>query len=161
MVKGTVAIIGCILLAALNANAKPGGSNPPFPLEITVLVYNRVHVSPVDLLRAERLAGKIFTEAGIRMRWEEGSLNDETARSLDFSSGTAAPGGCAKTRALGVLRVGLDRGPAHGLPNALGFALPCAKYGLDARIFVDRCETVVQNTQTLFPTVLGHAIAHE
>ena len=162
MANRTVITLGCIMVAALVADAKLVGAAPSFAPEITVLVYNRVHVATVDVQKAERLAGEIFADTGIRVRWEEGSLADEAARSLDFSSGANSSGGCETVRAVRVLRVQLEQGPPHGLPNALGFALPCAKYVSHANIFVDRCQTVVKDIQTLsFSNVMGHAIAHE
>jgi hypothetical protein len=48
----------------------PAGETDPLPT-ITVLVFNHSHASPAILVEAEREAGRIFGEAGLRVAWLE------------------------------------------------------------------------------------------
>jgi hypothetical protein len=129
--------------------------------EITIRVFNSAKVSKGDLAGALKVASAIYAEAGIGITWEQGSDDDHESKALDFSAYRASDGACAGRR-LGGVNLGLDRAPTSGVNNnTLGFALPCARYGTDASVFVDRCEGVMQGTTASFGKILGHAIAHE
>jgi hypothetical protein len=124
---------------------------------VAIRVFNRANVAKPDLAQAMKVASAIFEEAGIAVSWVEGSADDHESTALDFSANPAY-----SSRRMGELHLALTVGPKTGvLTTTLGFALPCAKYGSDASIFVDRCEAVMQHTSASFAKVLGHAIAHE
>jgi hypothetical protein len=128
---------------------------------LPIRVFNRAKVAKADLARALKVASAIFEEAGIAVSWAEGSADDHESTALDFSANGASNGACSSRR-MGELHLALDLGPKTGaMTTTLGFALPCAKHGADASIFVDRCEAVMQNTLASFAKILGHAIAHE
>jgi hypothetical protein len=55
----------------------------------------------------------------------------------------------------------LPHAPRGFSPQALGYALPCAKSGMQVTIYADRVETVSWTTLAGFYRVLGHALAHE
>jgi hypothetical protein len=128
--------------------------------EITIRVFNSAKVSKGDLAGALKVASGIYAEAGIGITWEQGSDDDHESKALDFSANRVSD--ACTGRRLGGVNLGLDRAPASGVKNnTLGFALPCARYGTDASVFVDRCEGVMQGTTASFGKILGHAIAHE
>jgi len=112
--------------------------------EITVRVFNKARVSGGDLGKALREAEAIYSETGIAIRWEAGSIEDHDSMALDFSANGALGGVCPE-RVAGRLNLLLARGPANssGSPT-LGLALPCAKFGSHALVFVDRCENAMQ-----------------
>jgi len=128
--------------------------------EITIRVFNSAQVSKGDLAGALKVASAIYAEAGIGITWEQGSDDDHESKSLDFSANGVSRGVCTGRR-LGRVNLGLDRAPSGVKNTTLGFALPCARYGTDASVFVDRCEGVMQGTTASFGKILGHAIAHE
>jgi hypothetical protein len=129
--------------------------------EITIRVFNSAKVSKGDLAVALKVASAIYAEAGIGITWEQGSDDDHESKALDFSANGVSDGACTGRR-LGGVNLGLERAPPNGVKdNTLGFALPCAKYGTGASVFVDRCERVMQGTTASFGKILGHAIAHE
>ena len=54
------------------------------------------------------------------------------------------------------------RMPRAGVDSrTLGYSLPCAAFGIDLTIFVERCEGVAYQTPVSFKKVLAYAIAHE
>jgi hypothetical protein len=134
----------------------PGWAQSGVTKAIPIRVFNRANVAKADLARALNVASAIFEEAGIAVSWAEGSADDHESTALDFSANATCTG-----RRMGELHLALTLGPKTGaMPTTLGFALPCAKYGSDASIFVDRCEAVMQDTPASFAKILGHAIAH-
>jgi hypothetical protein len=45
--------------------------------------------------------------------------------------------------------------------RTLGFSLPCAAFGIDSTIFIDKCEGVAYQIPVSFGKVLAYATAHE
>jgi hypothetical protein len=139
----------------------PGWAQSGETKTLPIRVFNRANVAKADLARALKVASAIFEEAGIAVSWAEGSAGDHESTALDFSANGASNAACSSRRT-GELHLALDLGPkTRVMTTTLGFALPCAKYGADASILVDRCEAVMQNTLASFAKILGHAIAHE
>ena len=78
----------------------------------------------------------------------------------DFSA--AHQGQCAVDLPLTIVRVQLlPRAPNGFSSKALGYALPCAKRGVQVTLYVDRMEAVSYSQPTAFYRVLGYALAHE
>jgi hypothetical protein len=139
----------------------PSGARGAEIRQVTVRVFNKARLSVGDLGKALREAEAIYSETGIAIRWEEGSIDDHESMALDFSANGALGGVCPQKKS-GSLNLLLVRGPANssGSPT-LGLALPCAKFGSDALVFVDRCENSMQGRPASLGKVLGHAMAHE
>jgi len=156
------AVLFISMQAFLSGGLSLSGAAQPKPNRVLIRVYNKTHVSRAALSRAEQVASEIFAEAGLTVSWADGSLEDHQATSLDFSGRSGGALTCSAGRDFTEIRVGLVRGPStEVMTNTLGLALPCAQYGSDATIFVDRCEAVMLNSRASFPKILGHAMAHE
>jgi hypothetical protein len=114
----------------------PGSARGAEIREVTVRVFIKGRVSIGDLGKALREAEAIYSETGIAMRWEEGSIEDHDSMALDFSANGALGGVCPETKS-GRLNLLLVRGPANssGSPT-LGLALPCAKFGSHALVLL-------------------------
>ena len=128
--------------------------------ELTVRVYDLAHVQSRALRRAQQVAGRILQNAGIRPVWAVGNEDARESRLVDAD----AAGGRACNDALRPAEVSVRLAPAAppGLPPlALGFALPCARYGVQVTLFVDRIERAAARVPPSYATVLGHALAHE
>lgn len=126
--------------------------------EISVRVYNTSKIVPATLDRAMREASRIFGQAGVEIRWEEGDPNAQEAHETDQSAPTAFRD--RHVRDYLVLRIG--RGLAANTPKtALGISYPYAQLGASATVFEERIEDVCQTPGIDFAVVLGYAIAHE
>lgn len=55
----------------------------------------------------------------------------------------------------------LPHAPQGVATGTLGFSLPCAAFGIDSTIFIDKCEAVTYQTLASFSKVLAYTIAHE
>jgi hypothetical protein len=127
---------------------------------LTALIYDRAHVGKKTLNQAESLASGIFARAGIEARWEPGPGLDSGALLNEFSAATGQI--CAQPLHSAALLVEiLPYAPRGFSPQALGYALPCAKTGMQVTIYADRVETVSRTTLAGYYRVLGHALAHE
>ncbi len=144
-------IVGLPLLAAGSA---------PIPV-LRVRVYNVAHVGSHDLAEAERVADAIFEEGGIATSWKERAANNKEELSMDFSSNLAPSGRCVTPPAGEIMLQFLNNTPKQSLPGSLGFALPCATFGITVTVFIDRCEGVLRLSPVTLSQVLGHVIAHE
>jgi hypothetical protein len=127
---------------------------------LTIVMYDRAHVGSKTLTQAERLASEIFYRAGVEARWTTGSVFEGDALLNDFSATTGEV--CAQPLDSATVRaVILPHAPSGFSPQALGYALPCAKQGIQATLYADRVEVVSRAGLTGFYRTLGHAIAHE
>lgn len=144
-------IVGLPLLAAGSA---------PIPV-LRVRVYNVAHVGSRDLAEAERVADAIFEQGGIATGWKEGAADNKEELSMDFSSNLAPSGRCVTPPAGEIMLQFLNNTPKRSLPGSLGFALPCATFGITVTVFVDRCEGVLRVSSVSLSQVLGHVMAHE
>jgi hypothetical protein len=145
--------IGCVLTAALSAKVLAGSMNAPLNIQL----YDRAHVGSKTLAQAERVSGEIFARAGIELHWTTRSVFDEDELMADFSAGgrTERLGSATVTAAI------FPRAPQGFSPQALGFALPWAKRGIQVTIYADRVEMASSSSLASFYRVLGHALAHE
>src|SRR5262249_53527 len=66
--------------------------------QVTVRVFNKARVSGGDLGKALREAEAIYSDAGIAIRWEEGSIEDHDSMALDFSANGASGGVCPERK---------------------------------------------------------------
>jgi hypothetical protein len=135
-------------------------ANTPTEAPLTIFIYDRAHVGSKTLIHAERLASQIFERAGVETQWTTQSVSDRAALLNAFSAATDK--GCAQPLDSAILRLEiLPHAPPGFSPQALGYALPCAKSGVQATVYADRVETVSRASLAMFYRVLGHALAHE
>jgi hypothetical protein len=150
--------IGCLLTTIFVSKVVAAAASIEAPL--TVLIYDRAHVGSKTLTQAERLASEIFARAGVVAQWTTRSVSDGGALLNDFS----APAGeaCAQPLDSATVRVEiLPHAPSGFSRQALGYALPCAKRGMQVTIYADRVEIVSRASLAGFYRVLGYTIAHE
>ncbi len=127
---------------------------------LKISLYNLAGVPGKDLWQAEQLTTRIFAGSGIKMNWMAEPLSRPGFLISDFTA--PRTGTCDQlltTREL-IVQI-LHKAPNGFSPAALGFALPCAKRGVQATIYLDRIERVSCQTSVSLYRVLGHALAHE
>jgi hypothetical protein len=129
---------------------------------IQIRVFNSARVPGRDLSRAQTEVARIFREAGMEVAWADGALDDHESLTKDFSANNFSASGCTAPSHARELRVQLiAQAPSGSALNTLGFALPCAAFGLDSMVYIDRCESVTYHTPVTFSKVLAYAMAHE
>jgi hypothetical protein len=129
---------------------------------VQIRIFNLAAVPRRDLSRAEREVTRIFAEAEMEVNWVEGPLDDSAFLITDQSANNTSPIGCKAPRYARELRLQLLPHAPRGVDaRTLGFSLPCAAFGIDSTIFIDRCEGVASQTLASFNKVLAYAIAHE
>jgi hypothetical protein len=108
---------------------------------LTILMHDRAHVGSKTLTQAERLASEIFARAGVSTQWTTRSIFDGDVRLYDFSATTGES--CAQPRDSATVRAEiLPHAPSGFSRLALGYALPCARRGMQVTIYADRVEMV-------------------
>jgi hypothetical protein len=128
--------------------------------KLTLRVYNLAHVEPHALRGARQVTAQILERAGIRSVWTAGDVNAGESHLVDAR--TTADRACDDALRSSELRIRLVPAAPPGLPPMeLAFALPCARYGVQVTVFIDRIEQVAARISPCYATVLGHAIAHE
>ncbi len=144
---------------ALMAASLYGKGDPTLVAErsLSIHLYDQAQVPPRVLRSATEEAARILRTAGIRISWEQPSIEAPEDRGIDM---TSAEFRLPDERPYLVVR--LTRAtPGAVLPGALGFALPFARKGAHVSIFFDRVETLPVAPTTAIYVILGHAIAHE
>ena len=101
---------------------------------VTVWVQQDAVVHGRVLIMAADVASKLFTQAGVRIKWCYGHPTED-AISIEFS----------------------ERTPSGYRPGSMAFALPYE--GVHITVFYDRVSR--RAPADLLPTVLGHVLAHE
>jgi hypothetical protein len=160
-----LAVVGACCCLSLGAQAAP----PEGERELTrpilqIRIFDVAGVSAGDLVRAEGHVDRIFGDAGIKVSWAQGNLDNPQSLTTDFSENSSRAGVCLSEGNRTEVRVQLlAHAPTGVSPGTLGFSLPCARLGIDSTIFVEQCESeaVSYKVGPTFSTVLGHAIAHE
>jgi hypothetical protein len=132
---------GSVLLASQIDVGDQGSTSAKQHLQI--LIFNVARVPRRDLSQAKREVTKIFAEAEMDVNWAEGSLEDSASLITDFSANNSSTAGCKVAGHARQLRLQLlPHAPPGVEPRTLGFSLPCAAFGIDSTIFIDRCEGV-------------------
>jgi hypothetical protein len=112
------------------------------------------------LEQAQRIATRIFSEAGVTIRWRTRPIPENKNLVEDFS----APAGrtCnTPLRSNSVQVQILPDAPRGFTPQALAYSLPCADYGVQTTVYADRVEAVSNQTLAVFYRVLGYTLTHE
>jgi len=141
-------------VSVVGANANPG---------VTVIIHDLAGVDRTTVIEGEGIASRIFQQSGIELRWSQGGASAPETHLVDFAGANPTRSGCDTTAAITDVRVRIVPAAPRGFPSgALGFALPCARYGVTATIFADR---VAGGISSIAPAsvsvILGHALAHE
>ena len=163
---GAFALLAMLGLASSNTAAAPRkemdgadlaagapGSPAAYGAEMTVAVFNDADISPEIVAGAEKTAGKIFLEAGIRTVWLNcGDLTEQ----VDHESP------CRKVPLNQRFDVRIVRN-SHGLRSSvLGIAfLSDAGAGRQADVFYDGVARIRGESNIDAATILGHVTAHE
>jgi hypothetical protein len=161
--------LGLILTGGLTklCQGAPADSPEADPT-ITIHVYNYADVSPKTPIEAEKIAAGVFGRAGVETRWldRHGKRKESSAEPERFHSNDIVLHLLPRsmTERLGLISERLGFAPGQG-PNRL-----------DAYVFYDRAEQLVQQQRAAQMTkmalgvhepcvgigqVLGHVIAHE
>lgn len=128
-------------------------SAPPREEQITVLVYNRSQTEDRTLIEGERLAQRLFHQAGVSTIWLSCSLPGPA------KSQCRHPRVSQTTLVLTVVRHW--SGQANN-PHRLGLALEDLRgSGGYCYIFQDSLDELVEETHLNPPRLLGYAMAHE
>ena len=150
----------CVPLAAQTATADPNSPSKNPPAQIRV--FNLARVPKRDLSHAEAEVARIFAEADINVGWVDGASNDTASLRMDFTANNSSAPGCAVARPPRELRVLLLERAPHGVnAGTIAYSLPCAAFGIDSTVFIDRCEGVTRHSRASFNKVLAYTIAHE
>jgi hypothetical protein len=143
-----VAMVGMVgFLFSEAACASPAALD----LTITVRVYNYTQAPPTILARAEREAGRIFGEAGLKVLW------------LDCTPGYSTPipqDPCQEAIETADIRLRILLAPVRNMQDSVfGFAIAPAL----ASVYYESALGFAKYDQAEFeaPIVLGCAIAHE
>ncbi|MGC4055539.1 MAG: hypothetical protein QM757_42485 [Paludibaculum sp.] len=122
---------------------------------ISVMVANQAHVSASMLSEAERVAARVFGEAGIRITWID-CAQPEFQASEGHCRGTDDP----MVLVLNILTK--DRRETRS-SGAMGFAFPMLGSGTHAAIVFPRLKQFADSYVDIPGTaaLLGYAIAHE
>jgi hypothetical protein len=149
-----------VSLGSQTDSADRSFASPKQPVQIRV--FNLARVPRRDLSRAEGEVSRIFSEADMEVHWAEGALDDRASLITDQSANNTSEAGCGVTSHARELSFQLlPHAPQGVATGTLGFSLPCAAFGIDSTIFVDKCEGVTYQTLASFSKVLAYAIAHE
>ncbi len=140
-----------------------GNGDPAFRKHhVQVRLFNLARVPRSDLSGAEREVAEIFAQADMEVHWSEGALDDRASLITDFSTNKASGATCKVANHTPGLSIQLQPHAPRGLGiGTLGFSLPCAAFGIDSTIYIDRCEDVTYETPASFSKVLAYAMAHE
>ena len=145
-------VLGCSVAAVMSSQAQAEDT-------LCIHLYNLARVSPDTLHWATELASRVYRRAGISTRWELRSANSAESNTVDLNTSFAnfSP---LRNRPCLVLRLVRDL-PAHEYPGALGFALPLARFGVNAEIFYRRIESQAASVGMDPYILLAYTIAHE
>jgi hypothetical protein len=159
---------GSLILAAVcwsvlhGSPVEPGGHDSSAKQHIQIRIFNLALVSRRDLSQAKREVNRIFAEAGIDVSWADGSPQDNVSLITDFSASNSTATSCEVARNARELLLQLLPNAPNGVdPRTLGYSLPCAGFGIDSTIFINKCEGVAFQTPVSFGKVLAYAMAHE
>lgn len=122
------------------------------PPQVTVNVYNGIHLAPSDLERAEREAERIFLYAGIRVVWTSGKL------ATDAKPAPLIVGSKGVTLQLRVWTRAIAEEKAVGY-ETLGFCL--SRENGEVVVLADAIQKRAVVGTTKFTDLLGLAMAHE
>ena len=134
--------------------ALPATGNPDTP-SITVRTYNLANTPLKDLVQASLVAGQIFREAGIEIRWLSCALSFEEARTnraCEEATGRHDFDVVVSTASITRLGIATDA--------SLGFTFPLVR-GSQAVVLWERSKKMAEGSGVPAGLILGHAIAHE
>src|SRR6266852_6284670 len=147
--RGCLNLSFVIIPAALQATG-----NPETP-SITVRTYNLANAPTKDLEQASQVAGEIFKQAGIEVRWLSCALSLEEAR-----SNRACEEATARHDWDVVVSMASITRPGVATDASLGFTFPLARSS-QAVVLWERSKKMAESSGVPAGIILGHAMAHE
>jgi hypothetical protein len=131
MKNAIILVLGCSFAAAMPSRAAAEET-------LCIDLYNLAAVPGSILDRATSVAGRVFMRAGISTTWEQRSADAPELHTFDLNTSLGnLP--TLRNRPCLVLRLVRDL-PSNEYTGALGFALPFARFGVNAEIFYHRIE---------------------
>ena len=130
------------------------------PVRLSVHVYNLSNATPRMMNQAMKEVRRIFDAAGLAIVWQERITDAPESRITDQHAGRTSLSSNLDSRNYIVVKI-RPGFPDSGLPGALGYSLPDARFGPHAELFYNRIERDAVSTGTDVAVILGHAIAHE
>lgn len=150
-VAGALSMAVCVLSGKAKHETSPEAV-------LQVRLYDRAQVPAETLQLAMGESSRIFKMAGIKLDWNQPSVEPSEDRGLDMSAADARrTGGDREYLVIRILRTT----SANVFPGALGFALPFAQSGAHVEIFYDRVLATARSRNAIPYLVLGCAMAHE
>ena len=134
--------------------ALPATGDPETPA-ITVRTYNLANAPLKDLEQASQVAGEIFKQAGIEVRWLSCALSLEEAR-----TNRACEEATARHDLDVVVSMASITRPGIATDASLGFASPLAPSS-QVVVLWDRSKKMAESSGVPAGIILGHAMAHE
>jgi hypothetical protein len=129
---------------------------------LQVQFYDLVNLPRGVAAAARDQLSHIFALAGTEIDWVEALSAGPEAFEVDFSGYSMKKALCAGLPPSACLRIRIiGRSPPGLRAPALGYALPCAKYGIHATIFYNRVEELARASESSLGVILGHVMAHE
>ena len=147
--RGCLNLSFVIIPAALTAT---GDQEPP---SITVRTYNLANAPAKDVVQANSVAGEIFKEAGIEIRWLSCSLSIQEAR-----TNRACEEATGRHDLDVVVSTASITRPGIATDASLGFAFPLARSS-QAVVLWERSREMAESSGVPAGIILGHAMAHE
>lgn len=141
--------------------AVASGTTVESPAEETLCVhlYNLAAVAPQAMKWAMSETTRVFTRAGIGIRWEQPPIASPEARLWDLNIFPVMLSG-SRERSCLVVSIMPDL-PSAAYPGALGFALPFARSGVGAEVIYRRVELLAASVGIAPEVLLAYTMAHE
>jgi hypothetical protein len=145
------------LAAALPLTASESTPESIEPGSLCIHLYNHAGAPQKSLQRAIAETASVFTRAGIRTSWVQPADLPE-AHWIDLSGLNKLL--AASQQSCVVVRLVKDL-PAAQYPNALGFAFPHARIGVNVEIFYSRVKRQAMAFGVDADALLAYALTHE
>jgi hypothetical protein len=148
--------VGCIVAAGLPAFPQTAPDRTT-TLQITIRIFDLVHISPRSLANAEKVAARIFQKAGLQTQWLHCPPSLNEARSNTY---------CEKPLGATDLDLSINtrsEGRRSGATRAwLGYAFPLAERN-HASISYEHVQDLAKASlgRPSMAAILGHVMAHE
>jgi hypothetical protein len=128
---------------------------------LTLHVYNYAKIDPVSLARSEQVAGAIFENVGVEIRWVDCPLSQ--AQSWAYPACQPDMGTTDFVVKILPRHMAMRLQSLHTTREALGFARPCPENepACELTVLYHRVDELMATKGYRADLVLGHVIAHE
>jgi hypothetical protein len=146
---------GCLNLSFVIIPAALSATGDPKTPAITVRTYNLANAPTKDLVQASQVAGEIFKQAGIEVRWLSCALSLEEAR-----TNRACEEATGRHDFDVVVSMASITRPGIATDASLGFTFPLARSS-QAVVLWERSKKMAESSGVPAGIISGHAMAHE